>query len=91
MCETNDHLFRRGLMGQYVCINDDSKFTYLHEEVVDHVDDVQMSRKMLTENIDCPALQGLWQNGMVGVGATFLRDLPGLYDKNIILIVKLTI
>lgn len=47
-------------------------------EVVDLIDDLQVARQQLLKQTDGPALQGLRQDGVVGVGTGLTRHLPGL-------------
>lgn len=51
---------------------------YLHMPPVDLVDDLQVARKQVLEEVDGPALQGFRQNGVVGVGTGTNRDVPSL-------------
>lgn len=51
---------------------------YVQVSPVDLVDDEQMARQQPLEHLDRPALQGLRQNRVVGVGAGPARDVPGL-------------
>lgn len=47
---------------------------------VNLVDDVQVTRQQVFEEVDRPALQGLRQDGVIGVGTGTDHDVPGL-DK----------
>jgi len=51
---------------------------YLHEVVVDEVDDLQMSGQNLLKHVSWPAFQSLWKDGVIGVGAATGSDVPGL-------------
>ena len=46
--------------------------------MVDLVDDLQVARQQLLKQVDGPALQGLRQDGVVGVGTGLTRHLPSL-------------
>lgn len=46
--------------------------------LVDGVNDLQVSWQQLLKHGHRPALQGLWQHGVVGVCTGILCDLPGL-------------
>ena len=50
----------------------------LHVEVVDLVDDLKMAREEVLHQVHRPSLEGLRQDGVVGVGAHLLGDVPGL-------------
>ena len=41
-----------------------------------------MTGQQVGEQIDGPALQGLGQNGVVGVGTSTQADVPGLHTDN---------
>lgn len=45
---------------------------------VDLVDDLQVARQQVLEEVDGPALQSLRQDGVVGVGAGTNHNVPGL-------------
>ncbi len=45
---------------------------------VDLIDDVQVSRQQILEEVHGPALQGFRQDGVVGVGTRMNNDVPGL-------------
>lgn len=47
---------------------------------VDLVDNVQVTRQQIFEEVDRPALQGFRQDGVIGVGTGTDHDVPGL-DK----------
>lgn len=49
--------------------------------MVEGVNDLQVPRQQLLKHGDRPALQGLRQHGVVGVGTGLLRDLPGLHYR----------
>ncbi len=51
--------------------------THLQVPGVDFVDDLQVARQNMLEHADRPALQGLGQEGVVGVGEGLGADLPG--------------
>lgn len=52
--------------------------SYLQVPPVDLVDDVQVTRQQVLEEVDGPALQGFRQDGVVGVGTGLNHDVPGL-------------
>lgn len=58
--------------------------TYAHVQVplVDGIDYFQVPRKQLLKHRHWPALQGLGQHRVVGVGTGLLGDLPGLHIEN---------
>lgn len=58
--------------------------TYAHIQVplVDGIDYFQVSREQLLKHRHRPALQGLGQHRVVGVGTGLLGDLPGLRSEN---------
>ena len=49
--------------------------------MIDEVDDFQMSWEKILQHFRGPTLQSLWEDGVVGVGARGLGDLPGLKRK----------
>lgn len=51
---------------------------YVQVSLVDLVDDQEMSRQQLLEQEHGPALQRLWENRVVGVGARVTGDVPRL-------------
>lgn len=51
---------------------------YLQVPPVDLVDDVQVTGQQVFEEVDGPALQGLRQDGVIGVGTGADHDVPGL-------------
>lgn len=51
---------------------------YLQVSPVDLVDDVQVTRQQVFEEVHRPAFQGFRQDGVVGVGAGPNHDVPGL-------------
>jgi len=53
---------------------------YLHEVVVDQVDDLQMPGQDVAQHVGWPTLKGLRQDGVVGVGAAASRDVPSLQE-----------
>lgn len=48
---------------------------------VDLVDDVQVARQEVLEEVYRPALQSLWQDGVVSVGTGTHSDVPSLQGK----------
>lgn len=52
--------------------------SYLQVPPVDLVDDLQVTRQQVLEEVDGPALQGFRQDGVVGVGTGTDHDVPGL-------------
>lgn len=48
---------------------------------VDLIDDVQVTRQQGFEEVNGPALQGLGQDGVIGVGAGTHHNVPGLETK----------
>ena len=50
----------------------------LHVMMIDQVDDLHVPWQHVLQHGAAPALQGLWQNGVVGVGAAFARHIPSL-------------
>lgn len=46
--------------------------------LVDLIDDVEMTRQQVFEEVNGPALQGLRQDGVIGVGTGANHDVPGL-------------
>lgn len=55
---------------------------YLQVSPVDLIDDVQVTRQQGFEEVDGPALQGLGQDGVIGVGAGTHHNVPGLDTKD---------
>lgn len=45
---------------------------------VDLVDDVQVTRQQVLEEVDGPALQGFRQDSVIGVGTGMNHNVPGL-------------
>ena len=52
--------------------------SYLQVPPVDLVDDLQVSRQEVFEEVDRPALESFRQDSVVGVGAGLNHDVPGL-------------
>lgn len=46
--------------------------------LIDLINDLQVSRQQLLHQFHWPALQGLWEHRVVGVGKGLLCDLPCL-------------
>jgi len=57
--------------------------SYLQMSPIDLVDDLQVSRKQVLEQIDRPALQCLRQDSVVGVGTGANHNVPGLNTERI--------
>ena len=55
--------------------------TYLHEVVIDQIDDLQVPGQDAAKHICRPALKSLWQDGVVGVSAAAIGDVPGLRNS----------
>ena len=53
-------------------------FPYLHVVVVDEEDYLKVAGQDVANHVDRPALEGLRQDSVVGVGAAFLSDLESL-------------
>ena len=49
--------------------------------MVDQIDDLQVPGQDSAEHICRPALKSLWQDGVVGVGAAAIGDVPGLRNS----------
>lgn len=45
---------------------------------IDLVDDFQVPRKQMSEQVDRPSLQSFRKDGVVGVGTSANTDVPGL-------------
>lgn len=45
---------------------------------VDLIDDFQVARQQMSEQVHRPALQSFWEDGVVGVGAGAHADVPSL-------------
>ena len=68
--------------------------SYLHVVVIDQVDDFQVPGQEFAQHVDRPPLQGLGQNGVIGVSARLLGQLPCLQSKHkpcLVLFYKLSI
>lgn len=52
--------------------------SYLQVPPVDLIDDLQVTRQQVLEEVDGPALQGFRQDGVVGVGTGTNHNVPGL-------------
>lgn len=51
--------------------------------LIDLINDLQVSRQQLLHQFHRPALQGLWEHCVVGIGEGFLGDLPGLQEERV--------
>lgn len=49
--------------------------------LVDLVDDVEVTRQQVFEEINGPTLQGLRQDGVIGIGTGANHDVPSLDAK----------
>lgn len=49
--------------------------------LIDLINDLQVSRQQLLHQVHWPALQGLREHRVVGVGKGLLGDLPGLQKR----------
>ena len=56
--------------------------SYVHEVVVDQVDDLQVPGQDGSDHLGGPALQGLGEDGVIGVRAAPAGDVPGLWKDN---------
>lgn len=52
--------------------------THLQMATIDLIDDFQVARQQMSEQVDWPSLQSLWKDGVVGVGTRAHTDVPGL-------------
>lgn len=59
-------------------LQNDKLPSYLQVPPVDLVNDLEVSRQQVLEEVDGPALQCLRQHGVVGVGTGTDHDVPGL-------------
>src|SRR5215472_10748563 len=68
----------------------DRTYALCHRQmvVVDLIDDLQMARQDALEQWDGPAFEGLWQQGVIGVGAGGDGDFPGLVPRDVMQIDK---
>ena len=63
---------------KYRTVRERKRTSHLHEVVVDQVDDLQVPGQDSAEHVGRPALEGLGQDGVVGVSAAPSSDVPGL-------------
>lgn len=49
--------------------------------LVDLIDDLQVARQEILEQVDRPTLQSLWKDGVVSVGASTHGNVPCLQDE----------
>lgn len=54
---------------------------HIKEALVDLIDDLEMPRQQCLHEVHGPALQGLGQHRVVGVGAGLHRHLPCLAEE----------
>lgn len=57
------------------------KVSNLQVPPVDLIDDLQVSRQQILEEVDGPALQSFGQDCVVGVGTGTNHDVPGLHTE----------
>jgi hypothetical protein len=49
--------------------------------MIDQVDQFQVSRKQITNQVSRPLFKRLWKNGMVGVGERVVDNTPSLFER----------
>lgn len=59
---------------------------FLHEVVVDQVNDLQMSREQVLKHLTRPLLQSLWQHGVIRVAEGLIHQPPSLLPWEMMLV-----
>ncbi len=60
-----------------------SQYTYIEVDLVDLVDDLQVSGQEGLQQLHRPALQSLGEDCVVGVGKGALSEVPGLQRREV--------